>query len=221
MANTKINVVVFDLGGVLIDMASGWGHAHRIANLDKNSIDSLPGDFEQKREKLAQDHQRGTIDLLSWSNGISQASNSIYTPENAVNILKAWIIQEFDGVNQIIEKLKNVGITTVGFSNTNALHWNLLGIEDKKFSSFPTLGLLDEIYGSHLIKQIKPDFKSFQVFEKNSNFKKENILFFDNEIENVASARQYGWHARHIHTNKDPFSQIQASLVQHRILPKV
>ena len=104
MANTKINVVVFDLGGVLIEMVSGWGHAHRLANLDKNLIDSLPGDFEQKRKSLAKNHQRGTIDLLSWSNGISQASNSIYTPENAVDILKAWIIQEFDGVNQIIEK---------------------------------------------------------------------------------------------------------------------
>ena len=52
MANTKINVVVFDLGGVLIEMASGWGHAHRLANLDKNSIDSLPGDFEQKRKNF-------------------------------------------------------------------------------------------------------------------------------------------------------------------------
>ena len=221
MTNTKINVVVFDLGGVLIEMVSGWEHAHKLAKLDKKKFDSLPKDFNQKRKNLAQDHQRGTIDLLSWSNGISLASNSVYTPENAVDILRAWIIQEFDGVNQIIEKLKNIGVTSVGFSNTNALHWNLLGIEERKFSSFPTLGLLDEIYGSHLIKQIKPDYKSFEAFEKKSNFKKENVLFFDNEIENIASARQYGWHARHIHPNKDPFRQIQASLVQHRILPKV
>ena len=57
MANTKINVVVFDLGGVLIEMVSGWGHAHRLANLDKNLIDSLPGDFEQKRKSLAKNHQ--------------------------------------------------------------------------------------------------------------------------------------------------------------------
>jgi len=221
MVNTKIDVVVFDLGGVLIEMVSGWEHAHRLANLEKISINSLPLDFIQKRKILADKHQRGEIDLLSWSNEISKASNSIYTPENAMDILRAWVIQEYEGVNKIIAKLKSTGIPTIGFSNTNALHWNLLGIEERNFSSFPILGLLNEIYGSHLIKQIKPDFKSFQAFEEVANLKKEKILFFDNETENIVSARQYGWHARHIHINKDPASQIQASLVQHRILPMV
>ena len=49
MANTKIEAIVFDLGGVLIEMVSGWEHAHRLANLREISINSLPANFHQKR----------------------------------------------------------------------------------------------------------------------------------------------------------------------------
>tara|TARA_B100000029_G_scaffold516790_1_gene634252 strand:+ start:7224 stop:7889 length:666 start_codon:yes stop_codon:yes gene_type:complete len=220
MANTKIEAIVFDLGGVLIEMVSGWEHAHRLANLREISINSLPANFHQKRKLLADDHQRGAIDLRTWSSEISNASESIYTPENAVDILKTWIIKEFEGVEKIIEHLKSIGIPTMGFSNTNTFHWDLLGIKDNNFSSFPVLELLDEIHGSHQIKQIKPNYESFQAFEEITNLSKKKILFFDNEIENIASARQYGWYARHIHVNKEPADQIKASLIQHRILSR-
>ena len=218
MAKTRIDTVVFDLGGVLVQIARDWDDAHRLAGFDADHPGLTTDSFLQDRTGLANAHQRGEITPEQWALGVSTISKGAYSAEDAMLIMDAWTIEEYPGIAEVIDAIHDAGLATAALSNTNARHWELLGIADNSFRDYPTLQRLGQLHASHILGQIKPDIEIYDAFSEAAALNGSRVLFFDDTMPNVDAARRYGWSARHIDYTNNPAAQIMATLRHHRII---
>jgi HAD superfamily hydrolase (TIGR01509 family) len=68
--------------------------------------------------------------------------------------------------------------------------------------------IFDKSYCSALLGCKKPDQEFYQkIFKDLGNFKKEEILFWDDKIENVKGAEEFGIHAE-LYTTFENFEKV-------------
>jgi HAD superfamily hydrolase (TIGR01509 family) len=218
MAKTRIDTVVFDLGGVLVQIARGWDDAYRLAGFDADHPALASETFRQDRLGLANAHQRGEITPEQWAASIAETSEGAYSAEDAMRVMDAWIIEEYPGIAEVIDTIHDAGLATAALSNTNARHWELLGAASGDFANYPTLERLGQLHASHILGQIKPDIEIYDAFTEAAGLNGSSVLFFDDTMPNIEAARRYGWSARHIDSANDPPRQMMATLRHHRII---
>ena len=218
MAKTRIDTVVFDLGGVLVQIARGWDDAHRLAGFDADHPGLTSDLFRENQRDLANAHQRGELTSDEWIEGVSEASGRAYSPEDAMAILDAWTIEEYPGIAEVIDAIHDAGLATAALSNTNARHWELLGPATGDFTNYPNLERLGQLHASHVLGEIKPDIEIYDAFSEAADLNGSRVLFFDDMLPNIEAARRYGWAARHIDYANNPAAQMMATLRHHRII---
>lgn len=218
MAKVRIDTVVFDLGGVLVQIARGWDDAHRLAGFDADHPGLTSDLFRENQRDLANAHQRGEMTSDEWVDGVSEASGGAYSPEDAMAILDAWTIEEYPGIAEVIDAIHDAGLATAALSNTNARHWELLGPATGDFTNYPNLERLGQLHASHVLGEIKPDIEIYEAFTEAADLNGSRVLFFDDMLPNIEAARRYGWAARHIDYANDPPRQMMATLRHHRII---
>ncbi|MGE6738659.1 HAD family hydrolase [Allorhizobium pseudoryzae] len=79
----------------------------------------------------------------------------------------------------------------VCLSNTQALHWR--HVIDEMLGQ----DLFDETYLSHEMGMEKPSDDIYLALQGREDVRPEQILFVDDTLENVNTARRLGWHAIH------------------------
>ncbi len=218
MAKTRIDTVVFDLGGVLVRIARGWDDAHRLAGFAEDHPGLQSDKFRHHSPRLANQHQRGEITPEEWAASIAETSDGSYSSEDAIAILDAWTIEEYPGIADVIDAIHDAGLATAALSNTNAYHWELLGPATSNFTNYPNLERLGQHHASHILGQIKPDIEIYEAFSEAADLNGSRVLFFDDMKPNIEAARRYGWAARHIDYANDPPRQMMATLRHHRII---
>lgn len=215
-SDRPVDLVVFDLGGVLVQIVRSWDEAHRRAGYPPEALPSHDA-WMSERAALARAHQVGEITPDEWARAIANASGGRYTPGDAVRILEAWQWAEYPGVDRLVEAIDAAAIETGALSNTNAVHWSVLRPETGE-PRFPTVARLRHAHASHLLRVAKPGPGIFAAFEERTGFRGDRILFFDDLDENVAAARAAGWHAEHIDHRGDTAEQMHACLRRWRLL---
>ena len=218
MAKTRIDTVVFDLGGVLVQIARGWNDAHRLAGFDEDHPGLRSERLLEHSSHLANAHQRGEITPNEWATGVAEASEGAYSPKDATAILDAWTIEEYPGIAEVIDAIHDAGLATAALSNTNERHWELLGPATGDFTNYPNLERLGQLHASHILGEIKPDIEIYEAFSEAADLNGSRVLFFDDMKPNIEAARRYGWAARHIDYANDPPAQMMATLRHHRII---
>lgn len=217
-SKTRIDAVVFDLGGVLVQIARGWDDAHRLAGFGDDHPGLNSESLRARSRHLANAHQRGEITPEEWAAGVAEASEGAYSTEDAMRIMDAWTIEEYPGIAEVIDAIHDAGLATAALSNTNARHWELLGPATGDFSDYPTLERLGQLHASHILGHIKPDIETYDAFSEAADLNGARVLFFDDNMPNIDAARRYGWSARHIDYANDPARQMMAALRHHRII---
>jgi len=98
MAGTApINLIVFDLGGVLVRIARDWAEAHELAGLPQHPI-ADDAAFRADTREIATAHQSGAVTPEQWAEEVARRSADADTTEQAFAVLDAWIIGEYPGV---------------------------------------------------------------------------------------------------------------------------
>jgi FMN phosphatase YigB (HAD superfamily) len=217
-AKTKIDVVVFDLGGVLVRIARGWDDAHRLAGLADDHPMLTSEEFHPRGAAAAHAYQTGTMDFDEWAQAMVEASEGAYSAEDAKRVMEAWTIEEYAGIREVIDAIHDAGLATAALSNTNQRHWELLGAHDESYTDYPNLGAIQQLHASHILGEAKPDPAIFDAFTEAAGLGKARVLFFEDTKPNVDAARRYGWAARHIDYAGDPAAQMMGALRHHRIL---
>jgi FMN phosphatase YigB (HAD superfamily) len=134
----------------------------------------------------------------------------------------AWTLQEYPGALQLIEELNRLPeVATACLSNTNAVHWRRLAGEDGRIE-YPAVLALRHRLASHLLGCAKPDAMIYEraratFFEPRAG-RPEDIIFFDDLPENVASARAAGWTAFEVDPHGDTAGQMRSALVSVGVL---
>ncbi|TAJ19925.1 MAG: hypothetical protein EPO65_05290, partial [Dehalococcoidia bacterium] len=120
--NGEIACVVFDLGGVLVQIVGSWAEAHERAGLAPHPIVSDAA-FLQSRGASIDAMSTGRITPDDYYAAVAEASRGVYTPDDARQIHLAWHWAEYPGVDAVIEAIEAAGIATGALSNTSAPHW--------------------------------------------------------------------------------------------------
>lgn len=193
MAKLPIKAVVFDLGGVLIDLHANEARrelierygllAQGFARLTRSSFESHPRSITE----LAMIGEAGPSEYLEAFLGECTLKDLPGLSVNRLSVLG----RERANVFAIVEQLKQAGLRCCVLSNTIALHWEKLS----SVSNYPSLGIFDHVFASHLIKCAKPETASFSFVANALKIRMSECLLIDDTPLNVNRARAAGWQA--------------------------
>ena len=189
MVNPHFEVVLFDLGGVLIQLGGFDAWKEMTGQTD---------DMEVLRRWLqcpvVRDFERGHCSVDSFVHSMIETHNLPIGPEDFLTLFKNLPVGFFDGAREVVADV--IDHVRVGcFSNTNDIHWTtqpcILELHD----------LFDVHFLSYKMGHVKPDAEAFHYVVSELACEPGAIFFIDDNIINVDAARAFGINA---HVAKGP-----------------
>jgi putative hydrolase of the HAD superfamily len=186
-----IQHIIFDLGGVLINLDYGKTNEAFI-NLGFPHFDDMFSQFTADRffEKL----ETGQIDTETFYKVITAIGKTGLTREQ---VRDAWNAMLLDFRKESLDYLRQLQAkyTIYLLSNTNAIH--LEAVEQIYINQFGKGSLNDyftKTWYSHLIGYRKPHAETYAFVLQDAGISAENTLFIDDTAPNIETARQLGFH---------------------------
>lgn len=210
--SNETQVVIFDLGGVVVKVCRGWNEAAQRAGVplaDEHRL-GLP-DLQSSRREISDAYQRGQIESHEYFARIASATDGLYTPEQVERVHRAWVMEAYDGIGELINALNEMDrVETACLSNTNAAHWDDLkaGVGD----GWGPISRLTHPFVSHELGMVKPHSEIYDSVRARLDRASSSLVFFDDLEENVHAARDAGWHAFHIDHTGDTAAQTRGAL---------
>ncbi|MBI1372295.1 MAG: HAD-IA family hydrolase [Phycisphaera sp.] len=211
MSFRRVELVVFDLGGVLIRCVSGWREACDRAGVPYSRELADPK-FKAEFVKITKQFETGVIGHNAYAEAV--AKNTSYQASQVLQILGAWLIELYPGVAEMLEVLGQSGIETAILSNTNPVHWKLI----HEAPQFSPLNVLQNRFASHLIGCCKPKAAAYEHVESHTNIDPKKILFFDDLEDNVNAAAWQDWKTKRIDSSGDTVGQIEKYLRRYGVI---
>jgi putative hydrolase of the HAD superfamily len=204
-----IELVCFDVGGVIVRICRTWAEGCAAAGVAPRDL-ALWEETGPARKALIHKYQTGRIGGSTFADRISTLVSGIYSPAEIMGVHHAWLLDEYEGVGDLVEKVHRAGFETAALSNTNHEHWCRMG-------EYPTVMRIRHHLPSHRLGLQKPDPKIYHRLEQQLGYGGAQIIFFDDKIENIEGARAAGWHAELIDPAASPVAQITEALGAHGI----
>ena len=177
------SVVVFDLGKVLVDFNYGLA-IERVATASKKPLEHVskvvgltPLLFQLETGLITDEQFFAEIEReTGFPHGFEQFSGMF-----------ADIFSEIEPMIALQAKLKNAGIPTWIFSNTNGIAVRHI---QKRFPFFANF--TGYVY-SYEQGSMKPDAKIYEVIEQQTGHRGGDIVYLDDRAENIAAGAARGW----------------------------
>ncbi|MCR5050454.1 MAG: phosphotransferase [Paludibacteraceae bacterium] len=197
MKTHPINTIVFDLGGVLINLnvPRCVGNFKRLMG-EENVRNVLGIDDEGEgvaavsaaTRQLMHDYEHGNISTEDFLNAVQQYCHAGTTLED---IRQAWMSM-LDELPQErldhIADLRKAGYKTYLLSNSNHMHW------DPIFEQYRLDRYFDGIYASHHLHMAKPTKEIFEYVANDAKIDSAHTVYVDDLDKNRAAAEKYlGW----------------------------
>ena len=182
----KIDIVLFDLGGVLID----FGGVEPMKELA-----GIAEDDELWRRWLTcrwvRSYERGECTASDFAAGMVADWALPLTPQEFLDEFTNWPGGPLPDAEELVAATRRaVGVGCL--SNTNALHW------DHNFSQWPILDAFEYRFLSFELGIVKPDRALFDRVAELLPTTADRVLFLDDNIINVEGAEAAGFRARHV-----------------------
>jgi putative hydrolase of the HAD superfamily len=187
-------VLLFDLGGVLIDIdfslaLAAWAPYSRLPLVELQQAFRIDVPYER--------HERGEIAAAAYFQHVADTLQLDATPAQIEAGWNAIFKGEITAARQLVSQLRG-RIPCHAFSNTNASHMDCLT------RLYPALAdAFDTIFTSHQIGLRKPARAAFEHICRELATPPEAILFFDDLPENVEAANAAGLRGVHVRTTED------------------
>jgi putative hydrolase of the HAD superfamily len=211
-----IKNLIFDFGGVLLDLAPERCKANFRA-LGFDDIDQL----------LNLTHQQGLLDEMERGargrdyfcaevrRSVAAAHPQLPPPTDEA-ILRAWTSMA-DGIPayklRYIDQLRMAGYHVAALSNTNEVHWNYCRPLFLEAGFCPEL-LFEHLWLSYRMKAVKPEAEIFRRLLEESGYRPEETLFVDDAASNCEAARQWGIHTFQAAIRDDWRARLTQALMQ-------
>jgi putative hydrolase of the HAD superfamily len=186
VAGGDIDVVLFDLGGVLADFG-GLGPLRRMSGIESDEelwrrwLTSEP--VRRFESGLGTDEEFASALVEEWALPISA--------EELLDMFPGWLVGAYDGAVDLVHE--TAARTRVAcFSNSNRLHWEA-GVE-----RWPLLREFERAFVSFEIGAVKPDPAAFEIVVCELGVDAERILFLDDNQLNVDAALSVGLRSRRV-----------------------
>ncbi len=197
------DIVLFDLGGVLIELA------------DIQSMGRFFGEEPEEevwRRWLAcpwvRRFERGQCSPDAFARGMVESWSMRASPEAFLEAFIRWPRGLMPGARALAEAVR-ARVPIGCLSNTNALH------ADRHASEEGVYGLFDHRFLSHELGLVKPDPEIFEHVLGVLGCRPERVLFLDDNAINVEGARAAGLRAERARG----LVEVRAALARHGVEP--
>jgi putative hydrolase of the HAD superfamily len=182
----EIDIVLFDLGGVLIDFG-GVEPMKQLAGIE--------GDDELWQRWLTcrwvRSFERGDCSAEQFAAGVVDDWKLTIEPAAFLAEFQGWPGGVIPGADELVQRVR-ARMPAGCLSNTNALHW------DHNFSRWPILGAFDYRFLSYELGIVKPDRELFERVAELLPSPPARVLFLDDNLLNVDGAIAAGFAAHHV-----------------------
>lgn len=185
---TKIKNLIFDLGGVIMNLDV----PRTIKEFEALGIKNIVNDTgHHYTESVFYDLEIGKISELEFLTTLK--SLSCLRP-NIEEVRVAWNAMILDipreKIDLILDLKENYEIFLL--SNTNSIHQKKFLTEFNDENNFSFNDLFQKAYYSHEIGKRKPNIESFEFVLNDSKLNPSETLFLDDSLQNIESAKSIG-----------------------------
>jgi putative hydrolase of the HAD superfamily len=194
MKNPNVKAILFDLGGVLINL----NYQNTINAFRALGIDNFENIYSQAQQKnLFNDFETGKISSFHFINRLLDLLPKGCNPNQVVSAWNAMILNFPANRLDILEKL-SVDYKLFLLSNTNDLHMEKVRRELKKTTGRALESFFEKTFLSQEIKLRKPEPEVFLEVAKQIQLDPNEILFVDDSIQHINSAKKIGFQVIHL-----------------------
>ena len=195
----NIKNIVFDLGGVLVDLDF------------KNAINGLQqAGFANVKEQLQafdqdgifQKFELGEINADEFRTAIRENSTVTLTDEEVDTLWNSMLLEVPRKKLELILELRGKYMVYL-LSNTNSIHWDYVCNNAFNYRGFRVNDYFEETFLSFEMHLAKPDKAIFVKVLHEANLLPEETLFIDDSEANCKAAEELGIHAHHYHIGED------------------
>ena len=181
-----IDVVLFDLGGVLLEVGG-------VAPM--RQLSGVESDEELWTRWLAcrwvKQLEAGRCSPEEFAAGVVADWDLPVSSAEFLATFGAWVNNPFPGATELVAETGDVA--RVGcLSNTNAFQW------DAHFGGLPLVGAFEFRFLSFELGLVKPDRAIFEAVAARLPAPAGRVLFLDDNAVNVEAAAAFGFVARHV-----------------------
>lgn len=186
MSSRRVDAVVFDLGGVILDLAG------LKAFLDRHQLD-LPTFFARALGSGAHfDFERGALDTDSYVDAFLAEAGVELDRDVFLAEFAEWPGDLIPGAAALVADVRAAGVVTATLSNTNVVHWTT------PFSETTVLPMFDRHFPSYQLGLAKPDEAIFRRVVDELGVDAEHVVFFDDNLVNADAAAAVGLEGHHV-----------------------
>ena len=199
----KIKVLLFDLGGVVIDIS--FDEAFKVwANYANVKTEALKQKWTQ--DEAYEQHERGEIKAEEYFASLRQSLSINLTDEQ---FREGWNAIFLGEVNETVSLLKDLKqhMPLYAFTNNNATHH-----EKAKALYYETLAIFNQIFCSFQMRKRKPEAEAYAFVAKEIGAEPKEIMFFDDSEINVKAAHQSGMQAVLVKTPQDVAEGVKSAI---------
>jgi glucose-1-phosphatase len=183
MNTHSIEVVLFDLGGVIIQFQKAGYFAQMLGEVDDASAMN-----KWVECPALQAYEKGEIDRDQFAHGIVKHFDVDSHPNDFLASFLKWPQDIFPGSQEMMTDIR-ADIRFGCLSNTSEFHW------DNQKSSATLKDMFELRFLSFEMGQLKPDPAIYHEVAQSLNCAPEAIVFFDDNSNNVESAKAVGFNA--------------------------
>lgn len=192
MDSSTIEWLIFDLGGVLIEVAHPEQTAARLAEAGRTDLATVHGalreSFAERPFSLAERFQAGEIGETTFLDALDRSLQRPLGRKALRGHLRDMLRGEIAGTAALLAELAP-RIATACYSNTNPVHWR------HARAQYPFFAHFRDCMASHEVGLAKPDARVFDYVQQRLGAGPAGCLLIDDRERNVAAARAAGWQA--------------------------
>ena len=195
----KIKNIVFDLGGVLVDL----DFKAAINGLQKAGFANVKEQLQTlHQEGIFQKFELGEMSADEFRTAIRENSTVELTDEEVDNLWNAMLLEIPREKLELILDLRGKYMVYL-LSNTNSIHWDYVCKNAFNYRGFRVKDYFEETFLSYEMHLAKPDKAIFEKVLQDANLLPEETLFIDDSEANCKAAEEVGIHAHHYHIGDD------------------
>jgi len=199
MIDKTINSIIFDFGGVLINI----DYKATIRAFKELGIENFDAMYTQANQSnLFNDLETGKISPPSFINQLLDYLPSGTSPNKVVGAWNKMILNVPKENIRLLNRLKKEGYSIFLLSNTNEIHIKKALQEWAKVSTKRPDEIFDKVYYSFELQMRKPNRVIYDFVCKEQGLNPEQTLFIDDSIQHINGASLSGLQTFHLTSDK-------------------
>lgn len=177
--NKSIEVILFDLGGVLVELGASPVPVDALTGGNTFSL----ADWFKSDAAIA--FEKGTCTAADFAQALIADLGLNCSEKRLIEHFTDWPTGLFPGAQKLLKHLRQNYRLAI-LTNTNELHW------PRFIAEFELLEHVEYIFASHQLAMVKPEAGIYQHVLTTLGVEPGQVLFLDDNPDNVKGARKLG-----------------------------